>query len=125
MSGTISCVPLLHLAAGTVFAGEFRVVRALSEGGMGAVYVVEQLSTGKERALKVMQRDLLGDDDMRRRFQQEALIAAKIDSEHVVEMIDAKVDPETGTPWLLMELLRGETLAQRMKSGPRTYGEGV
>ena len=42
------------LSAGAVFAKDFRVVRALREGGMGAVYVVDQLSTGKQRALKVM-----------------------------------------------------------------------
>jgi serine/threonine protein kinase len=42
------------LQPGRVFANDYRVVRHLSSGGMGSVFVVEQLSTGKERALKVM-----------------------------------------------------------------------
>lgn len=46
------------LASGSVFAGDFRIVRPLAEGGMGAVYVAEQLSTGRQRALKVMQPSL-------------------------------------------------------------------
>src|SRR5438046_2332621 len=43
---------LVQLSEGMVFAGDFRVVRPLSAGGMGAVYVVEQVSTGMQRALK-------------------------------------------------------------------------
>jgi len=43
----------IELSAGFVVGRDFRVVRPLAEGGMGAAYVVEQLSTGKARALKV------------------------------------------------------------------------
>ena len=51
------------LAEGSVFAGDYRIVRPLSSGGMGAVYVATQLSTGKERALKVMQPQLVASPD--------------------------------------------------------------
>ncbi len=94
-----------------VFAGDFRVLRPLSQGGMGAVYVVEQLSTGKQRALKLMLPQLVADPALRQRFNQEARIGSLIDSEHVVEVVGAGVDAATGIPWLAMELLNGEDLA--------------
>jgi len=97
------------LPPGTTF-GEFRIVRPLAEGGMGAVYVAEQLSTGKQRALKVMHGGLMQDARLRERFEQEARVAARIDSEHVVEVVGAGVDVPTGTPWLAMELLEGADL---------------
>jgi tRNA A-37 threonylcarbamoyl transferase component Bud32 len=101
------------LVAGVVFGGDFRVVSPLSEGGMGAVYVVEQLSTSKRRALKLMRTDLVTDDGMRQRFVQEARIGAKIASDHVVEVVAAGVDDRT--PYLVMELLEGETLSDHVR----------
>ncbi|MBN2193120.1 MAG: protein kinase [Polyangiaceae bacterium] len=100
----------VHLPPGTLFAGDYRVVQLLSAGGMGAVYVAEQLSTRKLRALKLMHGRLLADESSRRRFEQEAQIGARISSEHVVEVQAAGVDRHTGLPYLVMELLEGETL---------------
>src|SRR5689334_25287639 len=93
---------------GTTFGNEFRVVRLLREGGMGAVFVVEQLSTGRLRALKVLSRELGDDPGARERFVREARIGARIDSDHVVEVVTAGVDAATGCPYLVMELLRSE-----------------
>lgn len=98
------------LSPGVVFAGDFRVLSPLSQGGMGAVYVVEQLSTGKRRALKVMLPELVQDARLRARFEQEARVGSRISSEHVVEVVAAGVDPTTGVPWLAMELLDGANL---------------
>jgi len=98
------------LAPGTIFAGDYRVVRPLSAGGMGAVYVVEQLSTQKQRALKLMHPQLAADEASRRRFDQEARVGARIPSDHVVEVTAAGVDAATGAPFLVMELLEGEDL---------------
>ena len=100
------------LTPGTPFAGDYRVIRPLSEGGMGAVYVVEQLSTGRERALKVMHPALVEDAEQRRRFIQEARVGALIQSDHVVHVLAAGVDEFSGIPWLVMELLEGETLSE-------------
>ena len=61
----------LELIEGQVFAGQFRVVKPLAQGGMGAVYVVEQISTGKKRALKLMLPSAAVVDGTRR-FEQEA-----------------------------------------------------
>lgn len=98
------------LEPGTVVARDFRVVRCLREGGMGSVYVALQLSTGAERALKLMHPKLAEDPKARERFMQEARIGSKIDSDHVVEVVAAGVDEELGAPYLVMELLKGEEL---------------
>jgi serine/threonine-protein kinase len=102
---------VLRLTRGTIFAGDFEIVGPLAEGGMGAVYVAKQLSTGKERALKIMQPQFVSDDRTRQRFAQEARAGSQVDSEHVIEVVAAGIDAASGIPWLAMELLRGEDLA--------------
>jgi tRNA A-37 threonylcarbamoyl transferase component Bud32 len=86
---------------------------------MGAVYVVEQLSTGRKRALKLLLPSLLGSERSRERFEQEAKVASRIESDHVVEVVAAGVDGASGAPWIAMELLEGETLTERLaRTGP-------
>lgn len=102
----------MDLVAGDLIAGDFRVVSPLRSGGMGAVYIVEQESVRRARALKVMHGEFVGDSDLVRRFVQEAQIAARIDSDHVVEVITAGFDEQRRLPYLVMELLEGENLAE-------------
>jgi len=91
---------------------------------MGAVYVVEQISTGKKRALKVMAPELASDPATRDRFVLEAKAAANIESDHVVEVVIAGVDEASGAPYLVMELLRGEELADALqRTGPLPLGD--
>ncbi|MFN7702175.1 MAG: protein kinase domain-containing protein [Deltaproteobacteria bacterium] len=104
----------LDLSPGSLFAGQFRIVRPLAKGGMGAVYVVEQVRTGRERALKLMHPMLVSDAKSIERFEREAQVGSRIDSDHVVEVIAAGVEAAGPTPWLCMELLKGETLADRL-----------
>ncbi len=107
------------LQNGQVFARDFRVVKPLRAGGMGAVYIVDQLSTGKQRALKVMAPEIAKDPAVRERFILEARAASKIESDHVVEIVTAGIDDETGDLYLVMELLRGEELADALtRTGP-------
>ncbi|HEX4336789.1 MAG TPA: serine/threonine-protein kinase [Polyangiaceae bacterium] len=101
---------LLLLTQGVIFAGDYEIVGLLAEGGMGAVYVARQLSTGKDRALKIMQPSLMSDERTRERFTREARAASQVNSEHVIEVVAAGIDAQTGMPWLAMELLRGEDL---------------
>ncbi|MGZ3421875.1 MAG: bifunctional serine/threonine-protein kinase/formylglycine-generating enzyme family protein [Polyangiales bacterium] len=105
---------LAPLAAGSVVGGEFKIVRLLAEGGMGAVYVAEQLSTGAQRALKMMHRHLVEDPALRRRFEQEARVGAQIESDAVVQVLSAGIDRGTSLPYLAMELLQGEDLRARI-----------
>jgi len=83
---------------------------------MGAVYVADQISTGKTRALKVMRPELLRDARLRERFIQEARVGAHIQSDHVVEVLGAGVEPGSGMPWIAMELLDGVDLAQFVRA---------
>jgi len=85
---------------------------------MGAVFVAEHVNTRKPRALKIMHAHYMNDPSLRERFVQEAQIGARIESEHVVEVVDAGVDERSGMPWLAMELLEGQDLAQRIEQGP-------
>ena len=100
----------LHLATGTVVAGDYTILRELEIGSTRAVYVARQASTGYDRALKVMQPQLVGDERLRQRFQLEATTGARIRSEHVVHVVGAGVDPATGLPFIATELLEGCSL---------------
>jgi len=100
-----------RLQVGTIFAGDYRIVGPLAEGGMGSVYRAEQISTAKPRAVKVVHGRLLDDERSRMRFVREATVAASIASEHVVEVIAAGIDATTELPYLVMELLEGGDLA--------------
>ncbi len=111
--------PFVNLVPGQVFARDFRVVGPLKEGGMGAVYVVDQLSTGERRALKLMHLNLVADPRQRARFEQEAKIGSLIRSDHVVKVIMAGVDDTTGLPFLAMELLEGTELEAMIASQGR------
>jgi tRNA A-37 threonylcarbamoyl transferase component Bud32 len=103
------------LQEGTLFAGRYRIVRRIAAGGMGEVYEVVHLETERRRALKVMHADILGSDDLRERFKREAKVAAHVESEFIVDVFDAGVDDATRMPFMVMELLRGEELGQRIK----------
>jgi serine/threonine-protein kinase len=100
----------LYLTSGALFNARYRVVQCLNSGGMGAVYEVVDERLERRRALKVMLPDVLADPDLRARFELETKATAEVRSEHVVETTDAGVDPATGAPFLVMELLRGEDL---------------
>jgi eukaryotic-like serine/threonine-protein kinase len=114
----------IGLEPGTVIGRDFRVLRHLASGAMGSVYVVEQLSTGKQRALKVMAMELGANDRARERFVLEARIGSHIDSDHVVEVIAAGIDEHGGHPYIVMELLKGEELADLMaRIGRMALGE--
>src|SRR5882724_5054320 len=103
------------LQEGTVFAGRYRVLKCIAMGGMGAVYEVLHLETERRRALKVMLPHMLQSPELRDRFKREARVAAKVDSEFIVDVFDAGVDDATEMPFLVMELLKGEELGKLLK----------
>src|SRR5262245_62096185 len=98
----------LILQEGAIVAGRYRVRRIIAGGAMGAVYEVLHLETDRVRALKVMLPSLVESEELRNRFKLEARIAARVESEFIVEVFDAGVDEATQMPFLVMELLRGE-----------------
>ncbi|WP_441286248.1 protein kinase domain-containing protein [Sorangium sp. KYC3313] len=109
----------LSLDDGMLFAGRYRVVRGIASGAMGAVYEVLHIETERRRALKVMHSHLAGNPEFQARFKLEARVAARIESDHIVEVFDAGIDAETGKPFLVMELLRGTLLDERLRHAGR------
>ncbi len=113
------------LAEDTVFAERYRIVRLIAQGGMGAVYEVVHTKTNKHRALKVMHSNIMEDEGMEARFEQEARVTSGIESEFIVEVLDAGVDGPTRMPYLVMELLRGEDLNRKLKRVKRFEPQDV
>ena len=105
---------------GKVVAGRYRVLGELGRGGMGVVYRVEHTRTGEQLALKVLTGAARFDAQSLARFRREARASAKVDSPYVVRVMDADDAPELGgTPFLVMELLKGEDLERRVvEHGP-------
>jgi serine/threonine protein kinase len=103
-----------EIAGGTVVGGDYRIMRPLASGSMGAVYVAEQISTGAQRALKILRAEYVANDELFKRFEREAHLAGRIPSEHVAQIIGAGVDKELRAPWIAMELLEGITLDEHV-----------
>jgi len=104
------------LAPGTVLAGKFRVVSRLGEGGMGAVYEIEHELTKHRRALKLLHKSMAAMPSVVERFLREASAAGRVGNPHIVETFDAGV-LDTGEPYLVMEMLRGQPLSARIAAG--------
>ncbi len=112
------------LAPGTVLAGKFRVVSRLGEGGMGSVYEIEHELTKHRRALKLLHQSMAAMPSVVERFLREASAAGRVGNPHIVETFDAGV-LDTGEPYLVMEILRGEPLSGRIARGPLPIAEVV
>ena len=115
----------MKLEAGQVFSGTLRLVRKIAQGGMGSVWIAEHLVLGTEVAVKFMSGPWAAVPSARSRFLREARMTANIDSPHVVKVLDCR-HSEADEPYLVLELLHGETLEQRIrKHGPSSVFEVV
>ena len=99
---------------GVVLAARFRLVSLLGQGGMGSVWRAEHLGLRAPIAIKLIDPDILDNQEALTRFHREAQAAAALRSPHVVQILDYGVDPETRVPYIAMELLEGEDLRQRL-----------
>jgi serine/threonine-protein kinase len=100
---------------GTVLDGKFRIERALASGASGDVYEAVHLGLSSPVAVKVLKAGRADTETVRRkRFVREARVAARIQSDHVVRVFDI-VAPDEGLIYIVMELLQGETLADRVR----------
>jgi eukaryotic-like serine/threonine-protein kinase len=94
--------------------GNYRSVSLLGEGGMGAVYLAEHPEIGRKVAVKVLRAELSRDPQLLTRFLNEARAANAIRHPNIIEILDSGTTAE-GQPYLVMELLEGETLAARLR----------
>jgi eukaryotic-like serine/threonine-protein kinase len=102
------------LEPGRMVTANVRLARLIGKGGMGSVWRAEHLALGAEVAVKFMSPAYVDTPSLVTRFTREATLAAQIKSPHVVQILDHGVLPE-GVPFIVMELLRGEDLAHRIK----------
>jgi serine/threonine protein kinase len=110
---------------GQVLAGKFRIERFIGEGGMGVVCEATHLALDERVALKFLRRQVMQMPDVVSRFDREARAAVKLKSEHVARVSDVgKTDD--GIPYMVMELLDGQDLAQMLtERGPLPIAEAV
>jgi formylglycine-generating enzyme required for sulfatase activity/tRNA A-37 threonylcarbamoyl transferase component Bud32 len=117
---------LMELKPGTRVTDKVVLVRPLSKGAMGAVWVATHETLDTEVAVKFIIEEFYSRRaDALERFKREATAAARIKSPHVVQMLDHGVTQD-GTPYIVMELMEGESLADRIKrEGPLTPKEAA
>jgi hypothetical protein len=96
--------------------GPYRLVKPLGQGGMGTVYLAEDVKLRRQAALKVMLPEVATDPQAKDRFLREARAAAALRSDHVVTVY--QVGDEGGTPFIAMELLRGMPLDAYLAKEP-------
>jgi len=101
---------------GSVIAGRYELTRFIGKGGMGSVY---EASDGQGRHVAVKLLTDIGeagaDSMVRRRFERESTISAKLESPHIVKTLHAGVDEQLGSPFIVMPLMVGFDLRQLMK----------
>jgi len=105
--------PLISQVLGNRYLVEARI----GEGGMGTVYRARHTAMGRAVAVKILRRDLCGDDAAVLRFQREARAASRLDHPSCVKVFDFGQTPD-GLLYLVMELLSGESLGQVLLRGP-------
>jgi eukaryotic-like serine/threonine-protein kinase len=107
------------LEPGQIFASRYRVLRCVAQGGMGAIFEAEHTATERRVALKLLFPHIMSVASARKKFELEARISARVNSPYIVEVLDAGFDEATQSPFLVMELLDGQTLAARVaEQGP-------
>ncbi|MEZ4226208.1 MAG: serine/threonine-protein kinase [Polyangiaceae bacterium] len=111
------------LATDRPFAGRYRVGTRLATGGAGSVYEAVHEVTGRRCALKVLRPHLAGDRVFRESFLRESRVTAQIACENIVDVLDAGIDTDTNRPFIVMELLAGEDLSQRVRRKGRFTAE--
>jgi eukaryotic-like serine/threonine-protein kinase len=96
-----------------VLSGKYRLERELGRGGMGSVWLAQHLTLRSPVAIKLIDPEIASNHEALSRFLREAQAAASLRSPHVVQILDHGVDD--GVPFIVMELLEGESLAARLE----------
>jgi len=104
-----------------VLAGRYRLERQLGKGGMGSVWLAEHLTLNSWVAVKLMDPSIASTVEGAERFKREAQAAASLRSAHVVQVLDYGV--HENTPFLVMELLQGQSLADCLEREKRLSPE--
>jgi TolB-like protein len=96
--------------------GKYEILQQVGKGGMGTVYSARDTRLGREVAIKVLARDVAGDPEQMARFQREAKMLATLNNPTIATIHG--LEDDYGLHYLVMELVRGPGLNDRLKSGP-------
>src|ERR1700675_5032225 len=113
-SSFLQAPPLLHLEKG-VRLGDYEIQNLLGAGGMGEVYRARDVRLRREVAIKVLPAAFASDADRVRRFEQEATAAAALNHPNILAV--HQMGTYQGAPYLVSELLEGETLREPIRRG--------
>jgi eukaryotic-like serine/threonine-protein kinase len=105
----------MALTSGTKL-GPYEIVAPLGAGGMGEVYRARDTRLGRDVAIKVLPSHLSSNPDLKARFEREAKAISALSHPHICHLYD--IGSQEETDYLVMELLEGESLADRLKKGP-------
>lgn len=105
----------MALTSGTKL-GPYEIQSPLGAGGMGEVYRARDPRLGRDVAIKVLPSYFSSDTDRLQRFAQEARAAAALNHPNILAIFD--IGDDRGSPYVISELLEGETLGERLRSGP-------
>ncbi len=107
---------------GTRF-GPYEIESAIGLGGMGEVYKARDTRLGRVVALKLLRDPLASDPEFRERFQRDARTLSQLDHPHICPLYD--VGDQSGTAFLVMPYLEGETLRARLRRGQLPLHESL
>ena len=107
-----------RLGLGSTLDSRYRIDALIGTGGMGRVYRAEHTGIGRAVAIKVLHNDLNHNREAAQRFQREAIASGRLDHPNIVGIYDFGVLPH-GACYLVMELLEGETLGERLERDGR------
>ena len=93
----------------------YEIISIIGEGGMGTVYLARHTFTGRKAAVKLLHPQLAQDQVLVKRFMNEARATAAIGHPNIIDIIDVGFLPDGRTPYLMMELLQGESLGKRLQ----------
>lgn len=104
----------MDFEVGHLLGGKYRIVRRIGVGGMGSVYEAKHAGLGTPVAIKVLLPQLAKVPTVADRFRREAQVSATLKSPHVIQVTDVDQLPD-GRPYLVMELLEGESLQEHLE----------
>ncbi|HKG21629.1 MAG TPA: serine/threonine-protein kinase, partial [Blastocatellia bacterium] len=119
----MSQAPAKELIAEGTKIGHYRIIAPLGAGGMGAVYKAHDEKLDRVVAVKVIQPDMVGHEDRRRRFLQEARAASALNHPHILTVYE--IGDSDGRPFIVMEFIEGETLRQKIAARSIAVGEAL
>jgi len=112
----------MSLPTGTKL-GPYEILSAIGAGGMGEVYRARDPRIGRDVAIKILPSAFSEDQERLRRFQQEAHSAGVLNHPNILAVHDVGAD--NGSPYIVSELLEGETLREKLRSGPLSVRKAI